>query len=373
MKILVTGHRGFIGKNLVSHLSERRDIEVLSYGREMNFSFIENNLAKIDFIVHLAGVNRPERIDEFYTGNVGSIERIVTLLAEKKLKIPILLTSSIHAQTDTDYGKSKKQAEDMVLEYGNGSLVYRLNNVFGKWCRPNYNSAVATFCDNIANDREITISDRKAKMELVYIDDVIEEILRVIDGKKPGYKKGNYCFVKPSYKVTLGYVVDLLYSFKKNFSTPFVPDTGDDFVKKLYSTFATYVPLPDLAVSLVSHVDERGSFVELIKTDCAGQISASTSKPKIMRGNHYHHTKLERFVVIKGKAKISLKHIADNTEYEFMVGDSDIKTVTIPPGYTHNIENAGDGEMILIIWCNELFDKENPDTYYMEVKEQKKS
>lgn len=374
MKVLVTGAKGFIGKNLVSHLSECDDVDVLEYDRDNDPSLIEDNIDKMDFIVHLAGVNRPEKTSEFYAGNVGSIEGILSILKERKLKIPVILTSSVHAQGDTDYGKSKKQAEDAVLAYGNGSVVYRLNNVFGKWCRPNYNSAVATFCDGVANDKEITVNDRKTEVELIYIDDVVDEIVRVVRGNKPSHKKGNYCFVKPSYKVSLGYIVDLLRSFKESISTPFVPNVGDEFVKKLYATFISYVPLLDLAVSLVNNVDERGSFVELVKTKESGQFSISFSKPNVIRGNHYHHTKIERFMVIKGKAKISFRHIIENTTYEIVVDDSDVKTVTIPPGYTHRIENIGGGEMILMIWCNELFDKDKPDTYFMdtEVKKEKK-
>ena len=371
MRVLVTGAKGFIGKNLVSHLSgcDDAEIEVLEFDKDTEFSLVADNVASIDFIVHLAGVNRPEKTDEFYAGNVGSIEEIIAVLNEKKLQIPIILTSSVHAQTDTDYGKSKKQAEDAVFKYGNGSVVYRLNNVFGKWCRPNYNSAVATFCDGIASNKKITVSDRSTEIELVYIDDVVEEILRVVFGGKPSHKDGKYCFVKPSYKVSLGNIVDLLRSFKEGLATPFVPKTGDEFVKKLYSTFVSYVPPPDLAVDLTNNVDERGSFVELIKTDESGQFSMSSSKSNVVRGNHYHHTKLERFIVIKGKARICLRHIIDGTTHEFEVGDTNIKSVMMPPGYTHSIENIGRGEMILMIWCNELFDKENPDTYYLEVKE----
>ena len=366
MKVLVTGSNGFVGKNLISRLNEIENIEIIKYDKENNFEELKNYINDIDFIFHLAGVNRPTDNKDFYTGNTDLTSKIIDLLNKKNLNIPIVLTSSIQAVKDNDYGKSKKMAEDKILSYKNG-IVYRLHNVFGKWCRPNYNSVVATFCNNIANDLGITINDRNTELELIYIDDIIDEFINIMLGNTPTEKIENICYINPRYKVTLGYIVDLLYGFKNSMNSIYVPKTGDDFVKKLYSTFVSYLPIEKVCINTVCNVDDRGSFTELVRTNDSGQVSISISKPGIVRGNHYHHTKMERFIVVKGTAKIGFKHIIDGTTHEFIVNGNDMKIVTIPVGYTHNIENIGDDEMILVIWCNELFDKEKPDTYYKEV------
>jgi len=366
MKILITGSSGFIGKNLISHLQEKENVEIITYDVEDNFEKIENNIDAIDFIFHLAGINRPENPEEFYEGNSNLTKKIVDLIKNKN--IPIVVTSSIQAIKDNDYGKSKKIAEDYVIENLNNYYIYRLHNVFGKWCRPNYNSVIATFCYNIAHDLEINVNDPKVELELIYIDDIIEEFIRILEGKNPDEKVDNYCYINPRYKVTLEYIVSKLNEFKDSMNSIYVPATGNDFIKKLYATFVSYLELPKMAVSATKNVDERGAFIELLRTYECGQFSVSFSKPGIVRGNHYHHTKMERFIVIKGKAKISFSSIVTDDKYSFVVDDSEIRIVTIPVGYTHNIENIGDDEMILAIWCNELFDKEHPDTYFMEVK-----
>ena len=255
-----------------------------------------------------------------------------------------------------------------MMKYNN-SIIYRLHNVFGKWCKPNYNSVIATFCNNIANDLDIRIDDKDKELELVYIDDIIDEFISLLEGKCPSNKENNICYIKPRYKVKLGYIVDLLFEFKKSMSSIYVPRTGDDFIKKLYSTYVSYVPLDKMYSSAIKNTDERGSFTELVRTFDSGQFSVSISKPGVVRGNHYHNTKMERFIVIKGKAKITFTSIINNDSYEFFVDDTDIKIVTIPVGYTHNIVNIGDDEKILAIWCNELFDKEHPDTYFKAVNE----
>lgn len=369
MKVLVTGSKGFIGKNLVVHFSTLDDVEIVSLDRDTAFSDIEKSIDGIDYIIHLAGVNRPKDVKEFYEGNTDLTQQLVSLLKSKNLKIPIIYASTTHAELDNDYGKSKKQAEDMVLEYGNGSLVYRLHNVFGKWCRPNYNSVVATFCNNIATGQEISIDDRSKELELVYIDDIAYEFKKIITGGKPADQQGNYCFISPRYKVSLGYIADTLQEFKEEASSIYVPATGDDFIKKLHATFITYLPFNELVVSAVKHQDDRGNFSELIHTHQAGQVSISTSKPGVIRGQHYHHTKVEKFIVVKGKARIGFTNILDDTDnYDFEVDDSVIQLVTIPPGYAHNVENIGDDEMTMVIWSNELLDKEFPDTYAKKVE-----
>lgn len=370
MKILITGSNGFIGKNLKSHLQEIENVEIVEYDKNDSFEKIEKNITDIDFIFHLAGINRPQTKEEFYQGNTDLTKKIVDLIKDKN--IPLVITSSIQATKDNDYGKSKKLAEDYIKENLKKYYIYRLHNVFGKWCMPNYNSVVATFCYNIANDLEITINDENTCLDLIYIDDVCYEFIKLIKNEKPAEQLNEYCYINPRYNVSLGYIANKLYEFKESMNSIYVPNTGDEFTKKLYSTFISYLPLEKTVTTTKKNVDERGSFTELVRTKECGQFSISFSKPGIVRGNHYHHTKLERFIVVKGKAKIGFTSVVDNSSYEFIVDDSEIKVVTIPVGYTHNIENIGDDEMILAIWCNELFDKEKPDTYFKEVKQYKK-
>ena len=366
MKVLVTGSNGFIGKNLVSHLQEIDGLEIIKYDRDDSFDKIEKNVKDISFIFHLAGVNRPQTTKEFYEGNSDLTKKIVDLIKEKN--IPLLITSSIQATLDNDYGKSKKIAEDYIKENLKNYFIYRLHNVFGKWCKPNYNSVVATFCYNIANDLDITINDEKKELELIYIDDIVEEFIRIMNGNNPDEKAGDYCYINPRYKVSLRYLADKIYEFRDSMNSIYVPNTGNEFVKKLFSTYISYLPTPKTCIEIKKNIDERGSFTELVRTCDSGQFSVSISKPGIIRGNHYHHTKVERFIVLKGKAKISFSSIVDNDKYSFIVDGDNIKIVTIPVGYTHNIENIGDDEMILFIWCNELYDANHPDTFYKEVK-----
>lgn len=370
MKILITGSNGFVGKNLKSHFQEIKDVEIIEYDVDDTFDKIEKNIDDIDFIFHLAGVNRPQTPEEFYEGNTDLTKKIVDLIKEKN--IPLIITSSIQATKDNDYGKSKKLAEDYIKENLDNYYIYRLHNVFGKWCKPNYNSVVATFCHNIANDLDITINDESICLDLIYIDDICYEFINLINKKSPSEVIDGYCYINPRYNVSLGYIAKKLYNFKESMNSIYVPNTGDDFIKKLYSTYISYLPVEKTHVSAKKNVDERGSFTELVRTNECGQFSISFSKPGIVRGNHYHHTKLERFIVVKGKAKIGFTNVVTGNSYEFIVDDSDIKIVTIPVGYTHNIENIGDDEMILAIWCNELFDKEKPDTYFKEVTPVKK-
>lgn len=372
MKVLITGANGFIGKNLISHLQENENIEILKYDIDTPFSLIEENIQDIEFIYHLAGVNRPKDNSEFFKGNTDLTKQILDLIKSKNLSIPFLITSSIQATRDNDYGKSKKMAEEVVLDYGknNPVYVYRLHNVFGKWCRPNYNSVVATFCNNIARDLDINVNDENAELELIYIDDIVQEFINLLFTKKPSNVVDNVCYINPVYKITLGKLAETLRQFKNSMNSIFVPNTGDEFVKKLYSTYISYVPVEKMVVEAVKNVDERGSFTELVKTNTSGQVSISVSKPGIVRGNHYHHTKIERFIVVKGHAKIKFTHIVTKESYEFEVDDKKVQIVTIPVGYTHNIKNIGNDEMVLVIWCNELFDKERPDTCFKAVNDE---
>lgn len=365
MRVLITGSRGFIGTNLRLFLRERGDIEVVGFNADGTEEELKEKLKKADFIVHLAGVNRPNDTKEFISGNTDLTKRIVDLLNNYKKNIPLLFTSSIQAELNNDYGKSKKAAEDYILDNYNNGIVYRLHNVFGKYCRPNYNSVVATFCNNIAHRKEIYIEDPATKIRLIYIDDICKTFIGVMDGNIKTKKPYNY--VGPVKETTLGELAEKLYTFRDCMESIDIPQTGDDFTKKLFSTYISYCDLNDMVFDNELHVDERGRFAELIHTVDSGQFSFSISHPGVKRGNHYHHTKVERFVVVKGKAKISLRKVGEKEIYEFVVSDKQIQSVTIPVGYTHSIENIGEDDMILMIWCNEIFDENNSDTFYEEV------
>lgn len=365
MNVLVTGSKGFIGKNLLVYLREKKDVRIYEYDIENNFDDIVKNIDDIDFIYHFAGVNRPKDVKEFYEGNSDLTVSIVDLLNSRNKNIPLVYASSIQADLDNDYGKSKKKAEDYIRNNYSNGIIYRFHNVFGKWCKPNYNSVIATFCYNISHDLEINITDREKEIELVYIDDICETLVTLLDNCVDVSKDINYVF--PRYKKTLGELADTLYVFKECMNSIYVPKTGDPFIKKLFATYVSYVELHNMVTDIKTNVDNRGSFSELVRTNDSGQFSVSFSKPGIVRGNHYHNTKMERFIVIKGKAKISFKKVNSDEHIEFTVSEDKLQVVTIPVGYTHNIENIGDNEMILFIWCNELFDQSHPDTYFMEV------
>ena len=369
MKVLITGATGFIGKNLVSHLQELEDVEIIKFDKYDNFKVIEDNIKDISFVFHLAGVNRPSDNKEFYEGNFDITKELVDLINKENPEVKLMISSSIQAALDNDYGKSKKMAEDYIRENVKNAFIFRFHNVFGKWCRPNYNSVVATFCNNIANDLDIRVDDPNKELELIYIDDICYTMIDLLNGKTKDIEKidGIY-YVNPRYKVTLGKIVEMLNEFNSDMNSIYVPSTGDEFTKKLFATFVSYLPLDRDVTKAEKHVDERGYFTELVRTIPAGQFSISFSKPGIVRGNHYHHTKMERFIVVKGKAKITFESVVDNTRKEFLVDDSNIQIVTIPVGYTHNIENIGDDEMILVMWCNELFDEKKPDTYRKIIK-----
>ena len=370
--VLVTGSEGFIGKNLIVRLEELDNVAIKSFDKEDNIETLKKYLQESDFIFHLAGVNRPKNVEEFEKGNVGLTKILIKLLEEMDKKIPVVITSSIQAELDNTYGKSKKRAEDELIKYSKKNSVpiyiYRLPNVFGKWSRPNYNSVVSTFCYNISHNLDIIISNPAKKLELVYIDNVVNEFIKLLFKEDRDFKKYFYN-IKRIYKISLGELADKIYQIRDMRKTLIVPDLSDDFTKSLHATYLSYLDKNDLSYEIDSKEDNRGSFIELIKSNSFGQISVSKSRKAIIRGNHYHNTKNEKFCVIKGEAVIKLRNILDDKIIPYYVSDKKIEIVDIPPGYTHSIENLtkGDGEMILLIWANEIFDPENPDTYYCEV------
>ena len=368
MRVLVTGANGFVGKNLISHLSLNKDIEVFKYDIDSSLDDLDKYTKECDFVYHLAGVNRPQNTSEYMEGNFGFTNVLLNKLIENNNKCPIMISSSIQAELENDYGKSKKAGEDLIFKYGKDNnvkvYVYRFPNLFGKWCRPNYNSVIATFCNNIANNLEIVVNDENKELNLAYIDDVCEELVSCLNDNP--HREEKFCYVPTTYTKSLGYIANLIKSFKKNDHGIMVPSTGDEFTKKLYATYISYVPLKNMVVDLEEHRDNRGIFCELVRTKEAGQVSISTTNPEIVRGGHYHHTKMERFIVIKGKAKIKFEHVITHETYEFEVSGDKLQYVTIPVGYQHSINNVGKDELVLILWANELFDPNKTDTYVME-------
>ena len=370
MKILVTGAGGFIGKNVVSTLKTIDEYEVLEYHFCMWLEKLENFCKECDFVFHLAGVNRPESTDEFFEGNAHFTEVLVNYLKAQKNNCPVLFTSSIQVELDNAYGQSKLAAENILRQHETTMcakvLIYRLPNVFGKWCRPNYNSAVATFCHNIAHGLDIQINDPSREMHLVYIDDVIQEFMAACCGKE--HKEGNVCFVPLTYRRNLQEIANLIKSFPQCRSNLSIPNQSDEFVKKLYSTYLSYLPEDSFSYELLMHKDNRGSFSEFIRTIGQGQFSVNIVKPHITKGNHWHHSKHEKFLVIVGKGAIRFRNIFSEKVIEYFVSDEKFEVIDIPPGYTHSIENTGETDMAVIIWANENFDPKNPDTYFMVVK-----
>jgi len=370
--ILVTGSEGFIGENLIVRLQELNDIKIESFDKDDNIEILKKYLQESDIIFHFAGVNRPKNIEEFEKVNAGLTTTLIKLLEEVDNKIPIVITSSIQAKLDNPYGQSKKMAEDELVKYAERNSVpiyiYRLPNVFGKWSKPNYNSVVSTFCYNISHNLDITISNPRKELELVYIDDVIDEFVSLLN-REVGDLSQHYSDIKRTFKITLGGLAEKIFEIRDIRKTLIVPNFSDIFMKCLHATYLSYLDKDDLSYKMDSKEDNRGSFVELMKSKTFGQVSVSRSRKGVTRGNHYHNTKNEKFCVIQGKAVIKLRNILDDEIISYYVSDKKIEIVDIPPGYTHSIENLtdGDGEMILLIWANEIFDPKNPDTYYSEV------
>lgn len=373
MKVLVTGAKGFIGKNLVSNLDREDKYEIICIDRENSKEELEKGVLNSDFIVHLAGINRPKNKEEFFKGNTGLTEEIIEILKENNKNTSILITSSIQADLDNAYGQSKKGAEEALIRYmadtkGN-VFIFRLPNVFGKWCRPNYNSAIATFCHNISRGEEVWISDPSKEMTLVYIDDVVRNIKNVIDNEEnyiPGYQN-----VDIEHKATLGEIVDLINSFKESRKSLMIPNMENELTKKLYSTYLSYLPENDFSYPLKMNVDNRGSFTEFIKSKDRGQVSVNISKPGITKGNHWHDTKNEKFLVVSGEGVIRFRKVDSEEIIEYKVSGEKLEVVDIPVGYTHSIINTGERDMVTIMWVNEIFNPEKPDTIYLEVENEK--
>lgn len=396
MKILVTGAKGFVGKNLCAALYNLKDGKdrtrpalhidaVFEYDIDSNPADLDVYCKETDFVFNLAGVNRPKSQEEFMQGNFGFASTLLDTLKKYGNKAPVMLSSSIQATligryADGEYGKSKKAGEELFFDYaqqcGGQVCVYRFPNLFGKWCRPNYNSAVATFCNNIANDLPITVNDRAVELELLYIDDLVQEMLDVLEGK--GHRcdydgltpvasdTGRYYYVPTTHKVTLGEIVDLLYTFQKQSETLVIPEIANgSFAKKLYSTYLSYLPKEKVAFDLHTNVDARGSFTELLKTEKCGQVSINISKPSITKGQHWHHTKWEFFIVVSGKGLIQQRKIGTDEVLNFEVSGDKIQAVHMLPGYTHNIINLSDTEnLVTVMWANEQFDANHPDTFF---------
>lgn len=369
MKILVTGAKGFIGKNLIVQLKNQNYTDIFEYDKDTDSSLLEKYCREADFVYHLAGINRPNEQSEYMEGNYGFTSTLLDTLKHYNNTCPFMISSSIQANLDNPYGKSKKAGEDLLNNYsketGARIFVYRLPNVFGKWCRPNYNSVVATFCHNIACDEPITINDPSSIMKLVYIDDVVEELITLLNRKD--YKDDGIYEVNTVYITTLGRIVDLIYSFKDSRKEYSIPNMSDTFTKKLYSTYLSYLPENKFSYELKMNVDNRGSFSEFIRTLDRGQVSVNIIKPGVIKGNHWHHTKNEKFLVVSGNGVIRFRKVNSYEVIEYFVSCEKLEVVDIPVGYTHNIENLGDADMVTIMWANERFNPKKPDTYYLEV------
>lgn len=370
MNILITGANGFVGKNLSSTL-KNLGYNLYLYDRNNTKEELLKWTSDCNFVVHLAGVNRPKDSTEFYEGNVGFTETLCNYLRKQNNKSPILVSSSIQAELDNDYGRSKRAGEEIILNHArlNESkvFIYRFSNLYGKWSQPNYNSVIATWCHNISRSKEISISDRSISINFMYIDDVVKEIISCIKGK-PNVVNLNYCTVSTNDTVTLGEIADLLYSFKQSRENYFYPDLSTRFSKNLYSTYLSYLPEDKFSYPLKMNVDKRGSFTEVLKSVNHGQISINVSKPGITKGQHWHHSKNEKFLVVYGKGLIQFRNVFNDKIIEYYVDGDNLQVVDIPTGYTHNIINLSlNQDMVTLMWANELFDKNNPDTFYLEV------
>lgn len=383
--ILITGSGGFVGRNLVATLQTRGYTDLMLFEKDDTPETLADYCRRAAFVVHLAGINRPKDPSEFYSGNAGLTDTMLSLLEEAGSRAPVLVTSSIQASLDNDYGKSKLQAEQAIFAHGQRTgapvFVFRMEGVFGKWCRPNYNSVVATFCHNVAHGLPIQVRDPAYSLPLVYIDDVVACILDAMEKGEAVRDETGICRIHPVHTVTLGQLAETIQGFAKarggkaalalgtdGLPTLEVPDlTADSCTKKLYSTYLSYLPADDFAYDLNMHCDNRGSFTEFLRTPERGQVSVNISKPGIVKGNHWHHTKNEKFLVVKGEGVIRFRQIFSDEVIEYHVSGEKLQVVDIPCGYTHNIENVGEGEMVTVMWANEAFDPAHPDTFAMQV------
>ncbi len=389
MNILITGAKGFVGKNLTASLQNIKDgkdktrpeikiDELFLYDIDSPEELLDKACQSADFVFNLAGVNRPQNSEEFMAGNFGFASILIDILKKYNNKCPVMLSSSIQAtlvgRYNNDYGRSKKAGEELFFNYstetGSKVLVYRFPNLFGKWCRPNYNSAVATFCNNIANDLPILVNDRNVELELLYIDDLITEMLDALEGKEHYSDDGKYCVVPITHKVKLGKIVDLLETFKQQPQTLVMCEMPyNSFEKKLYSTYLSYLPKEKASFALKMNVDARGSFTELLKTEKCGQFSVNISKPGVTKGQHWHHSKWEFFIVVSGRGLIQQRRIGSDEVLNFEVSGDKIEAVHMLPGYTHNIINLSDkDDLVTVMWANECFDVNKPDTFFEVVE-----
>jgi UDP-2-acetamido-2,6-beta-L-arabino-hexul-4-ose reductase len=370
MKILVTGAKGFVGKNLIAELKNKGNNEVFEITRESDPSLLEKYTKECDFVFHLAGVNRPKDEDEFMKGNFDLTSQLLELLKKHENKAPVLLTSSIQAEKDNPYGRSKKAGEELLFNYYFETdakvYVYRLPNLFGKWSKPNYNTVVATFCHNIARGLDIQINNPDADLNLCYIDDILEEFIRALEGR-PTVQNDNFCVVPVTHNIKLGELADLIKSFKESRLNLSIPNMGNTLTKKLYSTYLSFLPEEQFSYDLKMNCDQRGSFTEILRTPERGQVSVNVSKPGITKGNHWHHTKNEKFLVVSGEGLIRFRKIDSDKIIEYRVSGEKLQVVDIPTGYTHSIVNVGESDLVTVMWANECFDPEKPDTYFVEV------
>jgi len=368
--ILVTGSAGFIGKNLIQALNRLEGVKIYPYDIGDDSNFLKEAVNKADIIFHLAGINRPEKEEEYEKGNVGFTRDLVSFIEANKLNPLVIFSSSIQAALDNPYGRSKLKAEKELDNWakrsGGSAVIFRLPNVFGKWCRPNYNSAVATFCYNIARNLDIQMTDPERIMELVYIDDVVRAFIGLLEVK---VEAGSYYYqIEPVFKIELKKIAEILKEFKNSRLNLMIPDFSDPFIKRLYATYLSYLPENEFSYNPEIKADNRGALTELFKSCHFGQVFVSTTKPGITRGNHYHETKVEKFCVLKGQAIIRFRNVLSEDIIEYKVSGDNITIVDIPPGYTHSIENISNDELITLFWSDEIFNQKNPDTYRLEVK-----
>jgi UDP-2-acetamido-2,6-beta-L-arabino-hexul-4-ose reductase len=370
MKVLITGSNGFIAKNLIVRLGELNDFDVVTFSRQTPEMQLPELVANVDAVIHLAGVNRPPSPEEFAVGNTGFTQCLCQALLETGRAVPVIFTSSTQAAIDNPYGKSKLDAELALRHYadqtGAAVYIYRLPNVFGKWCKPNYNSAVATFCHNISRDLSIQINDGNAALSLVYVDDVVDEFIRV-SVNKPEVDTSAFCSVPVQYQTTVGELARQLYAFRDSRQSLITEQVGTGWVRALYSTYMSYLTPDNFAYDVPKFGDPRGVFVEMLKTKDSGQFSYFTAHPGITRGGHYHHAKTEKFLVIKGKARFGFRHILTQETYELFTSGEQPTIVETIPGWSHDITNVGEDEMVVMLWANEIFNRDRPDTIASKV------
>lgn len=371
VKVLITGANGFVGKNLQLHLAERKNVEVVCFTREHSMAQLPEPLHGVDFVFHLAGINRPQDPAEFTAGNSDLTEALCAAVAgvarDTGRKVPVVFTSSTQAALDNPYGASKRAAEDALFalqhHHGVPVHVFRLTNVFGKWCKPNYNSAVATFCHNMARDLPIKVNDPAAPLTLVYVDDVLQRFIELMDGADAAVDANGFAVVNPQYTTTVGEVARLIQYFKDSRQTLLTERVGTGLVRALYATYVSYLPSEAFTYTVPMYGDPRGVFAEMLKTPDCGQFSYFTAHPGVTRGGHYHHSKTEKFLVIKGQARFKFRHMQTNEAYELTTSGEKAEIVETVPGWTHDITNIGTEEMIVILWANEVFDRQYPDTF----------